>query len=139
MLEDKAECAVPVYGSVQADHAHGEGHPRNSCASRRTTVLLGTLCVACCMLMGVTLHWVNFRLLFVLTLFDRITRPCLQMGTYSEMANLLGVFSSPQDASSFPSWATNGALRYYDKSVVNHLADLSSLNFMGPTSIEVLI
>jgi hypothetical protein len=38
------------------------------------------------------------------------------MGTYSEMANLLGVFSSPQDASSFPSWATNGALRYYDNS-----------------------
>ena len=33
------------------------------------------------------------------------------------MAYLLGVQPSPQDSSFFPTWATNGALRYYDKSV----------------------
>ena len=61
MLENKAECAVSVYGAVQADHAHGEGRSSSASASlRRTSVLLGTLCVACCMVIGATLHWVSF-------------------------------------------------------------------------------
>ena len=63
MLE--ADCAVSVYGAVEAKpaeraHSRDDSQSVNVCSSRRTTFLLGFACVACCMLLAVTFQWVGY-------------------------------------------------------------------------------
>jgi hypothetical protein len=54
------------------------------------------------------------------------------------MAYLLGALPSPQDASFFPTWATNGALRYYDKYARAHFPyslDISNIQFFSSNAL----
>ena len=74
-MVEKVECAVPVYGTAEAistDHSHCQEDTKspNLGTARRTTIMLFSVCIACCMLLGGTLHWV-----WIYTFSKRLIQP----------------------------------------------------------------